>query len=341
MGNMSASDAAPLPRLGEVFFDVRGNSRSMRLSWYADTGVAVLSIWQGGMCTGTFRLAIADLPRMVETLQRGPGGRQVGREPPGLGHGFVSEAPLEATGHVHAMEPLPGGAWPEYGPAAQTGFPPGQGSHRAERTDYLTGPSRYPAEPPENLTGPARHLTGPVGYQADRPDQQTESLADPPGTGWEDSQVRSRPWGSTSAAAYADGPYPGSGSDYPGSGPGISRHSSGAPRHGSGTGTGGDHAGSSTGSGRHPASHGGDPYPGVTGPMDYQDAPASYYQPGSSDPGDGDAPGRSEADYPAHYGSAVSDDTGQSPPPESFPYGRPPGNRGTTGRHADPDASFG
>jgi hypothetical protein len=71
---MSASDAAPLPRLGEVFFDVRGSSRSMRLSWYADTGVAVFSIWQGGMCTGTFRLPIGDLGRMIEILQRGPHG---------------------------------------------------------------------------------------------------------------------------------------------------------------------------------------------------------------------------------------------------------------------------
>jgi hypothetical protein len=72
IGFMSASDAAPLPRLGEVFFDVRGDSRSMRLSWYADTGVAVFSVWQGGRCTGTFRLPIDDLPRMIETLQRGP-----------------------------------------------------------------------------------------------------------------------------------------------------------------------------------------------------------------------------------------------------------------------------
>jgi hypothetical protein len=72
MGSMSGSDAAPLPRLGEVYFDVRGESRSMRLSWYADTGVAVFSIWQGSTCTGTFRLPIADLPRMVEALQRGP-----------------------------------------------------------------------------------------------------------------------------------------------------------------------------------------------------------------------------------------------------------------------------
>jgi hypothetical protein len=71
---MSASDAAPLPRLGEVFFDVRGSSRSMRLSWYSNTGVAVFSIWQGGTCTGTFRLPIDDLPRMVDALQRGPRG---------------------------------------------------------------------------------------------------------------------------------------------------------------------------------------------------------------------------------------------------------------------------
>ena len=74
MGNMSASDAAPLPRQGEVFFDVRGEARVLRLSWYADTGIAVFSIWQGGTCTGTFRLPIDELPRMVETLRRGPGG---------------------------------------------------------------------------------------------------------------------------------------------------------------------------------------------------------------------------------------------------------------------------
>ncbi len=107
---MSASDAAPLPRLGEVFFDVRGSSRSMRLSWYSDTGVAVFSVWQGGTCTGTFRLPIDDLPRMVEALQRGPRGaalpagqlrdQERGQEQRGLGaerqrRGLAS-APTEA-----------------------------------------------------------------------------------------------------------------------------------------------------------------------------------------------------------------------------------------------------
>ena len=79
MGSMSASDAAPLPRLGEVFFDVRGSSRSMRLSWYADTGIAVFSIWQGGTCTGTFRLPMDDLPRFMDSLHRGS------PDDPGLG----------------------------------------------------------------------------------------------------------------------------------------------------------------------------------------------------------------------------------------------------------------
>src|SRR5450631_4051472 len=83
MGSMSASAPAPLPRLGEVFFDVRGNSRSMRLSWYADTGVAVFSIWQGGTCTGTFRLPMDDLARMIEALQRGPQGQRGRRDAPG------------------------------------------------------------------------------------------------------------------------------------------------------------------------------------------------------------------------------------------------------------------
>jgi hypothetical protein len=69
---MSEPDAVPLPREGEVFFDVRGEARSMRLSWYADSQVAVFSIWQGNRCTGTFRLPFADLARMVQTLQSGP-----------------------------------------------------------------------------------------------------------------------------------------------------------------------------------------------------------------------------------------------------------------------------
>ena len=185
MGGMSASDAAPLPRLGEVFFDVRGNSRSMRLSWYADTGVAVLSIWQGGMCTGTFRLAIADLPRMVETLQRGPGGqrREWDAEAPGE---VFAQVPRMATGQGEAMEPLPGQRRP--------GLGAGQAEYQGTAAHYQTGQhqalqrqaarpqeAQYPPEPGGLRTGAAGPpQTGTAGYLAGPPDHQTVPPGAPP-----------------------------------------------------------------------------------------------------------------------------------------------------------------
>ncbi len=95
---MSEPDAVPLPREGEVFFDVRGESRTMRLSWYADSSVAVFSIWQGNRCTGTFRLPFADLVRMVETLQAGPPSRSVDQTPGRQGEQAYANARSE-TGY--------------------------------------------------------------------------------------------------------------------------------------------------------------------------------------------------------------------------------------------------
>ncbi len=60
----------PFPGAGEVFFDPRPG-RAMRLSWHADEGLAVLSLWQGDSCTGTFRLPIAEVPHLVDALVRG------------------------------------------------------------------------------------------------------------------------------------------------------------------------------------------------------------------------------------------------------------------------------
>ena len=69
MGGMAG--ATPLPRVGEVFFDDRGEDRVLRLSWHPDAEVMVLSIWNGGACTGTFRLAARDVPVLMETLSQG------------------------------------------------------------------------------------------------------------------------------------------------------------------------------------------------------------------------------------------------------------------------------
>ena len=59
----------------------------MRLSWYGDTGVAVFSIWQGGRCTGTFRLPVDELPRMMATLRGGPDGSDASHDVSGAHDG--------------------------------------------------------------------------------------------------------------------------------------------------------------------------------------------------------------------------------------------------------------
>lgn len=380
MGCMSASDAAPLPRLGEVFFDVRGSSRSMRLSWYADTGVAVFSIWQGGMCTGTFRLAIGDLPRMIETLQRGPGGQPSGRDPaPTEAFGDV---PMDAAAHVRGLDPLPGDELPEYqtelmghGPGSPAGYQaeqrdygPGAPEYLTDRPDHLTGsspyptrasdypaeaaghrarPGEYPAEPPGQWPGSGDYLAGPADHPADAsyPGRRSDSAY--AGAPSDASYPGGRPDASY-LGQRSEAPYPGRpDASYPGAVPRAPYPGRSDPFY-PGASTGGPHSRGTDGPGG-PAD---DPYLGGTGPTDYpaEPSPAHYppppaglpfapsSSPFTSPPGHDAGAGRSGADYPAHYGPGDSDDITQSPPPESFPYGSPPRNRGPGPRHADPDA---
>lgn len=151
---VSVSDPAPLPRLGEVFFDVRGNSRSMRLSWYADTGVAVFSIWQAGMCTGTFRLPMADLSRMIGILERGPAPQGRGRPP------------VSASRQDGDRRPDPGDSGWHYGPGGDespgrgaVGNPGGYGAERA--TEY--GRPSHGADYGRGERGPADYGAGGYG----------------------------------------------------------------------------------------------------------------------------------------------------------------------------------
>ncbi len=144
---MSASGAAPLPRLGEVFFDVRGDSRSMRLSWYADTGVAVFSIWQGDMCTGTFRLPISELPHMIDTLQRrpdlaGPADRAATsylHELPAAGHQPDGDQADQADGCSHAdrsPDAYSHGGYPRDGYSPDTYSPAGYSPDSYSQDSY-------------------------------------------------------------------------------------------------------------------------------------------------------------------------------------------------------------
>lgn len=61
----------PIPRLGGVLPDARGHGRALRVSWHTEDDVVVLSLWDGPRCTGTARLAAADVPTLIEALQIG------------------------------------------------------------------------------------------------------------------------------------------------------------------------------------------------------------------------------------------------------------------------------
>src|SRR3984957_6187343 len=188
MASMSASDAAPLPRLGEVFFDVRGSSRSMRLSWYANTGIAVFSIWQGGTCTGTFRLPLDDLSRLVDSLGRGLSdgpvqatGGQGATGPIGLGGQraplAIGAAPMEAfTGAMNVLSDEQAAAYGVTRPPRPAAAQNGDG--------YAAWPDAngFAPAPPPNGYGPAANGFGPAdgfgpgagGYQSDSVDYTTD-----------------------------------------------------------------------------------------------------------------------------------------------------------------------
>jgi hypothetical protein len=70
---MEQAEVVAFPARGEVFVDHRGDARAMRLAWHIEVDVVVLSLWQADRCSGTFRLAIDDVPRFVAALVEGLG----------------------------------------------------------------------------------------------------------------------------------------------------------------------------------------------------------------------------------------------------------------------------
>jgi len=333
MGSMSASDAAPLPRRGEVYFDVRGESRSMRLSWYADTGVAVFSIWQGGTCTGTFRLPIADLPRMVEALQRGPRGDSPGGTARGGAAGGGEHRRTGAHGRYDEEEPRQG-----YGNGS---LPGGYRSepyreHRSEPDGGYPGPGGYEDEP----TGVYRGDALSHGYHDEPARHREADYADDPLTG-------RYPGEDAHPARHPEDPLTGR---YPEQGPHPARYAEEdphPPRYEDDPLTGPYHEDP------HPSRYQDDPltgdYPGGPPTGDYPTGPAEGYPVSASGYPDAAASG----DYPASPGNAgysparpyvapVPGDTGSAaegrgrgrreaadgeesdPSADYFPYGRPP-----------------
>ena len=64
-------EVVALPASGEVFADVRGEHRWMRVTWHDDQDVVVLSLWRDGRCVSTVRLDRAAVPALVTALVEG------------------------------------------------------------------------------------------------------------------------------------------------------------------------------------------------------------------------------------------------------------------------------
>ncbi|MEU7909183.1 hypothetical protein [Actinoplanes sp. NPDC049118] len=61
-------EVLPMPTVGDIFDDVRGDDRTMRVSYHQDRGVVVVSLWAGTVCRGSFRLATDDVGRLAAFL---------------------------------------------------------------------------------------------------------------------------------------------------------------------------------------------------------------------------------------------------------------------------------
>ena len=57
-----------MPTVGDVFQDVRGDDRTMRVSYHQDRGVMVVSLWAGPVCRGSFRLPAEEIGRLAALL---------------------------------------------------------------------------------------------------------------------------------------------------------------------------------------------------------------------------------------------------------------------------------
>jgi len=73
--------ARPLPELGSIFLDSRGDDRALRVSWHDDAGVVVLSLWRDNVCSASFRLGFDEVPELIGLLQEGMDRSFQGLEP--------------------------------------------------------------------------------------------------------------------------------------------------------------------------------------------------------------------------------------------------------------------
>jgi hypothetical protein len=65
------AEVIAFPARGDVFFDLRCDDRTLRVSWHPELKLVVLSLWRDGRCSATFRMPADDVPQLVSTLVEG------------------------------------------------------------------------------------------------------------------------------------------------------------------------------------------------------------------------------------------------------------------------------
>ncbi|MER7332914.1 MULTISPECIES: hypothetical protein [unclassified Micromonospora] len=98
-------EVLPMPSFGDLFTDLRGSDRTMRVSWHPERGAVVLSLWSGTVCRGSFRLAVADLPALLSLLTDITDAAPTGSAPGGPPQGAAPARPraasaVEQTGEI-------------------------------------------------------------------------------------------------------------------------------------------------------------------------------------------------------------------------------------------------
>ena len=63
----------PFGAVGQLFLDDRG--QALRVTWHAEAGMIVLSIWRADECVGTVRLAPDEAHRLATFLDEATGAR--------------------------------------------------------------------------------------------------------------------------------------------------------------------------------------------------------------------------------------------------------------------------
>jgi hypothetical protein len=90
-----------MPSFGDLFTDLRGEDRTMRVSYHPDRRAVVVSLWRGTVCRGSFRLPVDDVDRLLALLAA------VRQDPPRTSPEAVGPGPAAADGTAAVPTPSP------------------------------------------------------------------------------------------------------------------------------------------------------------------------------------------------------------------------------------------